>query len=307
MRVNSYTIFGDRQRWAPNFATNIRQHLTMYPGWTFWVHTDTPLEGGYLDVLAELARREIIKVTVVPEEGRQYQWRYLCTQMLWRMLPLWQDTEYVFCRDLDSILTPRQLQCVRAFIASGQIAHGINDNPAHSIPLMGGMCGFQTKGLRQLTANQSFEELVMDRYSGVEWEQHGTDQQWLMRWLWPWLRFRSLIHQIEGGNDRSMDKRLLDVDISDIPQAIRDHGDDFTNYIGAQGTQTDHGSYSLGEICDFYDEHSPACSIVREVERELGWNTTRTAGIFTVRNHSAKTHPTTSIEQSEQGSELSAI
>lgn len=273
MRVNSYSLFGDRQNWAGKFAVNIRQHLAMYPSWIFWIYTDRELEDvSYMPVLRELANRGIIRVSVVPSSGQFYHNRYKCLMMLWRLLPLWEGTEYVFCRDVDSILTPRQLQCVRSFISSGMIAHGINDNACHNIPLMGGMCGFRTSGFRDIFRT-SFNNLADGKYGPEKWATHGADQHFMMEHIWPLVRHSAMINKLDGPNGRCHLKRVTDADISDIPQAIREQGDNFTNYIGASGTITDKmGSFSDRQIAEFYDEYGgDGCRVVSQIEKSIGW------------------------------------
>jgi hypothetical protein len=274
MNVNSYALFGARKNdFAGGLAINLRQHLTMYPDWGLWVYTDEELpDTGYCAVLRRAAAEGLLRITVVPERQAVGQ-RWKCLMMLWRLLPLWESTNYVFCRDLDSILTPRQLQCVRTFIQSGKTAHGISDNVQHNIALMGGMCGFRTDTFRVAVGVKSLNELLQHSYPEHRWKRHGSDQDFLMEHVWPRVRHNSLIHALRGPNCRSGIKRVTDADISDIPAAVRERGDDFTNYIGAVGTQTDHmGSFSVPQIAEFYNEHgSPKCSILTRLEKEAGY------------------------------------
>lgn len=276
MRVNSYSVFGDnRENWTHNIATNLRQHYTLYPDWTFWLFTDREFDPnvGYGAVVHRLAQEGLIKLTIVPDGGQEYQQRSKTMMMLWRLIPIWENTEYVFCRDLDSILTPRQLQCVRSFIANGAIAHGINDNAGHDIPLMGGMCGFKSAGFRSKVRAANINALVKGKYSAATWRSHGTDQNFLTQYVWPYVSSSAVIHRLEGPNYRGDIKKVTDADISDIPEAIRQRGDEFTNYIGAPGTITQNGLFnnSNQSIAEFYNEYGnkEKCSIITKIEKEL--------------------------------------
>jgi hypothetical protein len=267
MKVNSYALFGDIERYGRAYLPcNIRQHVTLYNNWTFWIHIDKELTNEpYNRVLKKLSQEGFIRISYVQDFGNLCDSRQKCMMMLWRLLPLWQDTEYVFCRDLDSILTPRQLQCTRSFINSGRIAHGINDNICHNIPLMGGMCGFKTNEFVKIFGN-SLNALV-SQFKGADWNQHGTDQIFLMNYIYPLVAHSSLVHSLDGPNRRSHLKIVTDADISDIEQSVRDRGDDFANYIGANGF-----SCEEKEIVDFYNTNGNQllCKAITQIEREEG-------------------------------------
>jgi hypothetical protein len=246
----------------------------MYPGWEFRVHTDSPLEdSGYSAVVNKLHREGLLKLVVVPENGQEIQSRWKTMMMLWRLMPLWENTEYVFCRDLDSILTPRQLQCVRDFINSGHTAHGISDNNGHDIPLMGGMCGFKTSAFRSIFP-MSLNDLVSGLYKPDAWRSHGTDQRFLMNSIWPKVKKSSIVHGLSGPNYRGNLKIVTSADISDISESVRARGDEFTNYIGAPGTITQNGTYnnSTKTIAEFYNEfgNRQKCSEISKIEKDCG-------------------------------------
>ena len=279
MNVNSYVLFGERKEdWSAGFAANIRQHFTMYPNWGFWIHTDSELnDEGYCPVLKRLHQEGLIKISVVPKNQEPHTQRLKCLMMLWRLLPLWEGTNYVFPRDIDSILTPRQLQCVLSFIQSGKAVHGINDNPAHNIPLMGGMCGFRTESFRSIFRVRSLSDLIRGTFGSDKWAQHGSDQDFMMLHLWGKLKDFSLVHKLDGPNSRSHLKHITDVDISYLSPQVREKGDDFTNYIGAVGTQTDtNGTFTNQQIVDFYNEHGDRdkCSRLTKIENDFGYKIT---------------------------------
>jgi len=276
MKVNSFSMSGDKAKWSSGFAANIRQHFTLYwdDSWAFWIYTDHELgDEGYCPVLKKLAEEGLIKVIVVPDEGKLYQKRLRCTMMLWRMLPIWENTEYVFCRDSDSILTPRQLQCVRSFISSRKAVHGITDNVSHCIPLMGGMCGFHSPKFLEAMRSPSLNAFMTGIYTESGYTRFGYDQDFLMNAVWPHFQSSVLIHHLGGPNDRSANKIVTDAYMEDIPQMVREKGDDFTNYIGASGCSTSRGYFSSLEICDFYNEYGNVkkCKIITDIEKNCGW------------------------------------
>lgn len=270
MLVNSFSMFGNVDTWAGAVAVNLRQHYTLYPSWTFWIHTDQEMpNNGYCKVIRKLADDGLLKLTIVPNNGKTYQRRQKCIMMLWRLLPIWDETSYVFCRDLDSILTPRLVQCTADFIRSGRIAHGISDNVSHNIPLMGGMCGFKSNSLKKIYS--SLEDMVSHYHQN--WDIHGADQTFLQHEVWPQVRTNALLHSLSGPNSRCHLKQLFDVDISHVSQEVRDRGDDFTNYIGAVGTRSDVGSFSNAEIAEFYNKFGNVerCGAITKIEQDLGY------------------------------------
>ncbi len=210
MNINSYSLFGEnRGNWAFNIALNFRQHVTLYPDWEMWIHTDcNDDDKGYFPIVKRLAQEGLLKLITVPNEGFQYQNRWKTMMMLWRMLPIWENTDYVFCRDLDSILTPRQLQCVKEFIRSGKIVHGINDNVQHDIPLLGGMCGFKSKEFVTKINYKDLNCLISNKYDSEQWKRHGTDQHFLNQYVVPVVRDSMLIHKLSGPNRRSHMKNM---------------------------------------------------------------------------------------------------
>jgi len=264
-------MFGDmKENWGVNISVNLRQHFTLYPNGILWIHTDGELnDNRYNPIIKKLAQEGLLKLTIVKNEGLQFQQRWKTMMMLWRLLPIWEDTDYVFCRDLDSILTPRQLQCSKEFINSGKIAHGINDNDAHDLPLMGGMCGFKSKEFIQCIGNKNLNDLVSGTYNQESWQNHGTDQRFLNRHIHPLISHSFLMHKLQGPNRRSDIKTVCNVDVSEVSKEIQERGDDFCNYIGACGNTA-----SNKEMIDFYNQYGnkEKCQIITKIEKEYNFN-----------------------------------
>lgn len=107
-----------------------------------------------------------------------------CESMLWRLKPCYlHGVERVICRDLDSLLTYRDFKSVERWIESGKGVHGMNDNPAHGgLPLMGGMMGIKSETLKKHFP--TFESLI----DGFDLSQHGSDQELLMKRLYPLIK-----------------------------------------------------------------------------------------------------------------------
>lgn len=124
--------------------------------------------------LAELMLPDYKVVFSRPTTGQR------CLNMLHRFLPAYEtNAEIILCRDADSLITWREVKEIRKWEASGKNWHGINDNPAHSIPMMGGMIGFKTEVLKKLYP--TFESLT----EGWDLSEHGSDQNLIMQRLYP--------------------------------------------------------------------------------------------------------------------------
>ena len=112
--------------------------------------------------------------------GIDYEKGKRCYNMMQRFMPTYTtDATHILCRDADSIITYREALEVTKWLASGRDWHGINDNPAHSIPMMGGLIGFKTEALKK--HYPTFESLI----EGFDLSEHGSDQDLIMKRLWP--------------------------------------------------------------------------------------------------------------------------
>lgn len=119
----------------------------------------------------------------------------LCRSMLWRMKPIFfPDSHYVFCRDCDSLVTYREAQAIQSFIDSGLYVHGLTDNSAHSVPLLGGMCGFKCEPMRSKYG--TYNNLIAQSTIGID--TRGTDQQFLGTVIYPAFKDSMYAHYLKG-------------------------------------------------------------------------------------------------------------
>ena len=64
--------------------------------------------------------------------------------MIWRFFPtLDTQVDAFMSRDLDSIVTPREVKAVEEWVQSGKTLHTMRDHPQHNFPMLGGMWGVQ--------------------------------------------------------------------------------------------------------------------------------------------------------------------
>ncbi|HEY3429629.1 MAG TPA: hypothetical protein VGK39_03060 [Cyclobacteriaceae bacterium] len=129
------------------------------------------------------------KLTVQEEDNNPQR----CAGMLWRMKPLFDDTELVLCRDADSVITYREANCIHHWLRSGLPFHAINDNDAHG-GLMGGLVGFKSKDFLKATNYKSFDQMV----KGLDLKQHGSDQNFLNKSIHPKIKHGLMMHKLRG-------------------------------------------------------------------------------------------------------------
>jgi hypothetical protein len=174
MKIISYSLFKGPDPLAElfyvrGFYFNVLMNSIVYPGWKTVVHVDDHISGKYHIMLKWLTKEYGVQVHGVLDDATH------CMKMLWRMKPIfWADTDVVICRDADALTSLTEAKVVDQFIESGKSIHGILDNPAHSIPLMGGMCGFKCQPMRD--KYESFEKMTA-LGSGID--KHGSDQKFL--------------------------------------------------------------------------------------------------------------------------------
>lgn len=185
MKILSFTIFGSRtivpeDRWTlyaymRGLYWNVRMAKLLFPDFQVRVTVDGETFSKYDNVFYGLSDFYGTHVDVVEEMP-------LCKAMLTRMKPIFIDgVDYVFCRDADSLITSSEVVAIREFIESGLTLHGINDNPAHSVPLLGGLCGFRCQPLRD--KYNSWENLLAR--SPIEIDKRGSDQVFLTGIVYP--------------------------------------------------------------------------------------------------------------------------
>lgn len=234
--VNSYCIFGESY-WGV-MPLLLRVHFAIYPPekYKMYIYHDASLSNNpYEKVLNTLHRMNIIKTRYVDEPVLK------CRAMLWRMIPIWDDdVDYVFCKDADSIPTPKERKITEEFISSKYAVLGINDNPAHSIPLMGGMIGFNNKKFIAQSNIRTYGDFMrLSHYSDDQWRSHGADQNYLNSYLLPKIRHNTLIHRVFDGagaiSNISCNLHTPRKKLHDINPIIDQLGDKCNNYIGACG------------------------------------------------------------------------
>lgn len=174
-KIISYSLFKGAQDFTElfyvrGFYFNVLMNSLVYPDWKTVVFVDNYMVEKYQYLFTYLISERSVSVYPVIVDATH------CQKMLWRTLPVfWPDSSYVICRDADALTNDREAKAVQEWLKSGLILHGINDNPAHSIPLLGGMCGFKAEPIRNLFG--SWENMLSKSLHPID--KHGSDQRFL--------------------------------------------------------------------------------------------------------------------------------
>lgn len=197
MKVISYSIFKadckpfEFMAYLRGLYFNARMNRLIYPGWETWIMMDDPVYQQYENYLQHLPCDELVVLPSGP----------ICHGMLLRMFPLFQnDVTHVLCRDADAITTYKEAQAVQEWIDSGLGFHGITDNPAHGLPMMGGMVGFRVDHFKATFPEwTSFEKMI----KGQDLSKRGSDQDFMMKKIYPKAKDNMMGHFFDGCREKT--------------------------------------------------------------------------------------------------------
>jgi hypothetical protein len=199
MKVISYSIFGDPDSFEFPFYLrglyfNARMNKLIYPDWKTWVSIEEDIYDSHRALIDALISNSLVQMVHLFEDAP------LCESMLWRMCPMFFESSqgeitHVICRDADAITTYKEAQAVQEWIDSGLGFHGITDNPAHSLPMMGGMVGFKVDHFKaEFPQWTSFEEMI----KGQDLSKRGSDQDFMMKKIYPFAKPNMMGHFFDG-------------------------------------------------------------------------------------------------------------
>jgi hypothetical protein len=202
----------------------VRAHHFCWGGWQLRIHHDgLAMQFPYFRALQVMEARGLLRlVDCGPAET-------LCGSMLWRMKPLWEDeTDYLACRDVDSLPMPRDRRMVEEFVRSGKTAHAILDSESHSGPYMGGMTAWHAPSVRrEMPGVESLGMMLLAaRGRGIQFDLdvHGADQKVLNGMLAPTLVRNTLVHQRRQDLLYECETRMCAPQIHELDKVVRHIG-----------------------------------------------------------------------------------
>ena len=204
-KVISLAVFNHKKHaYRPGYYWQHLKHtvwgyLCLFPDYELWIYHDESLYNNYYGgVILRLASAGLIKLKFMGTNPD------ICKAMLWRLEPLFDsDVDFLFCRDTDHTPTHREHKMNEQFISSGKVLHCVQDNPAHSCPMLGGLVGFKTKDTKSRLRCDSVSELIRLHSYEDKLNEHGTDQEFLNKHVWPILKRHSAFHSVRPENHGS--------------------------------------------------------------------------------------------------------
>lgn len=244
-RIVCYAIFGHREFYWPHFPALVRAHHTLFKGWEMRVYTDSSIFSARAMMLRAYAKAGLVNV-IHHEENKGH-----CRSMLWRCLPIWdENVDYVLSRDVDSLPTIKDRRSVEQFIQSGATLHVVNDNPAHTVPVMGGMCGFNAPKFREKTGIKDWNDFV-SRRTDLDATMGGTDQ--ILLYFEAWQRCFPDVCEHRFAGYRTHEQATASYTTADVFPVEGVEGDmegtnGLINFLGAPG-------YGIQAAIDYFEKH----------------------------------------------------
>jgi hypothetical protein len=159
----------------------VRNHWAVWADWQLVIHHDEKAKAfPFWKCVERMADRGLLKTVYMGESKK------LCASMLWRMLPAWNlSVDYLLCRDLDSLSTPRERRAIDKWMASGKAISSLHDSESHNADdLFGGLCGFKAQWIRDRWG--SFNEFMgMADQLSIDLTYQGSDMRFLNTELTP--------------------------------------------------------------------------------------------------------------------------
>lgn len=197
MKVISYSIFRapcekfEFMAYLRGLYFNWRMNRLIYPDWRMYITVSRTVQHEYPNFFLDLKANGVWI--------DMHDDAVLCRSMLERMYPVIMSDSvgitHVICRDADAITTYKEAQAVQEWVDSGLGFHGITDNPAHSLPMMGGMVGFRPDVFKQTFPQWKSLNDMAKRFN---LSKHGSDQQLLMSDIYPKAKNNMMGHFFDG-------------------------------------------------------------------------------------------------------------
>ena len=173
--VLSMSLYGKSSIYLQGALANAKLMPSIYPGWKMVVYCERDADMTELESLGVEIRRR----------GESHQH----SGMFWRFLAAWdEDAEYVIFRDADSRINVREAAAVRAWIASGCVAHCMHDHEHHRcMPIFGGMWGIKANVLPMTI------RIIVLQCSHIP-QKRVKDMRFLTRYVYPLIKHDTLRH-----------------------------------------------------------------------------------------------------------------
>jgi len=178
--IISFSLYGKGLRYLEGAVRNAIVIRHLYPGWTarFYVDASVPIA---TKQTLQGEGAEIKEVPKLPAAKYGLFWRFLVEDD--------RDVDLYLVRDVDSVPTLREAVAVRDWLASGKPFHVMRDYRTHSALILAGLWGAHRGNVPQM--GQRILNFVRAR-DGIL-NSRVTDQLFLRREVWPFMRDRAFV------------------------------------------------------------------------------------------------------------------
>lgn len=156
-KVISFSVWGTDPDYLVGAVRNAELARQVYPGWETWFYVQKGTNVSLRDIADE-----VILYDYEPGSDGMFQ----------RFRPMQDSSVDVFVsRDCDSRLSDREFQAVQEWLESDKQFHAMRDNPAHAIPVLGGMWGAKRDGL--ISLDFMYKDLCRHKHGNYFDDQKG--------------------------------------------------------------------------------------------------------------------------------------
>jgi hypothetical protein len=184
VRVISFSLWGNSDKYCIGALKNIQLARTIYPGWEVWLYLPgLPIHPivSYLQG-AQVHGVDVSHVVMKLEPEGFEGWK----GMFARFQPAFDPhVEVMISRDCDSRLSLREKAAVDEWIESDKGFHTIHDHAHHTVPILGGLWGIKSGILPEFG-------VLLERWPKENrWQ---TDQEFLTQEIWPRVKHNTMNH-----------------------------------------------------------------------------------------------------------------
>ena len=177
-KIISFSLFGSKPRYLRGALDNIHAAKQLLPAWRCRFYLDGSVPADFIAALQEFDT-EVITCA----DGAS-----LKEKLCWRFAVAWDSSvERLLVRDVDSVITEREVAAVNAWIVSSRPFHVMRDWWTHTDLMLAGMWGGKGGQLPDLS-----EEMML--YKSAVMETPNVDQWFLRDRVWPRIYAHCLVH-----------------------------------------------------------------------------------------------------------------
>jgi len=201
-KVLAFSFYGNpnsvqvkSRKYFEGIKANLKELPEKYPDWVLRLYYDLPEEHYLTKELCDLACNDpnidLCKVESLPALGDVRK----VFAMNWRFFPMLDpQVSHMLSRDLDSLVSDREVSAVQEWLESDKSFHFMRDNPSHGIEILGSGWGIRMGQLERNMIESAFNAAVHDPLFWAPKEAYGADQGFLKRYLWPWGKWNAISH-----------------------------------------------------------------------------------------------------------------